>query len=151
MTDSLARQLRLPLSLDRSAYCSLLADEMIRRGAPGARSIVDEGIAFMERSGERHFEAELYRHRGELRLTEASDGDATRLAESDFQQALIAARSRGSRWGELVAATSLARLLRGSDRSEVGRLGLQTACAHFEDGGELEELSEAHEVLATLT
>ena len=66
MTESLARQARNDVHIDRSAYCCLLAREMMERGAAGARAFVDEGIAFMERTGERHFEAELLRLRAAI-------------------------------------------------------------------------------------
>ncbi len=61
MKDSLVRQSRNNVSIDRSAYLALLADEMLRRGLPGAIDVVNEGIAYMARSKERHFEAELKR------------------------------------------------------------------------------------------
>ncbi|MFN2425318.1 MAG: AAA family ATPase [Candidatus Binatia bacterium] len=67
MKESLARQARNNLYIDRSAYCALLAAEMQRRGLPGARAIVDEGLSCTERFGERHFETELHRLRDELR------------------------------------------------------------------------------------
>ena len=74
MTESLARQARNDVHIDRSAYCCLLAQEMLKRGEAGARACVEEGIAFMERSGERHFESELRRLRAEMR---ADSGDET--------------------------------------------------------------------------
>lgn len=74
MTESLARQARNDVHIDRSAYCCLLAQEMVKRGAAGAEAFVEEGIAFMERTGERHFEAELLRLRSELR---GAGGDDT--------------------------------------------------------------------------
>jgi len=66
MKESLARQARNNLYIDRSAYCSLLAGEMQRRGLPGAQEFVGEGLSCMERFGERHFESELHRLRDEL-------------------------------------------------------------------------------------
>ncbi len=73
MTESLARQARNEVHIDRSAYCCLLAQEMLERGVAGAEAIVDEGIAFMERSGERHFESGLRRLRGELSAANGND------------------------------------------------------------------------------
>lgn len=59
MQDSLARHARNNLFIDRSAYCALLADEMLRRGLPGAQTVKAGALAYVERSGERHFEVEL--------------------------------------------------------------------------------------------
>jgi len=61
MKGSLDRQARNNVLLDRSAYSALLAGEMIRLGSGDARPVLDEAIAYMERSGERHFEPELRR------------------------------------------------------------------------------------------
>ena len=63
MKDSLDRQLRNNVWIDRTVYSALLAGEMIRRGIGDARPVLDEAIAYMERSGERHFEPELHRLR----------------------------------------------------------------------------------------
>lgn len=63
MKDSLDRQLRNNVWIDRTVYSALLAGEMIRRGIGDARPVLDEAIAYMERSGERHFEPELRRLR----------------------------------------------------------------------------------------
>jgi len=150
MKESLERQARQPVYLDRTAYCSLLADEMLRRKMPGADAIVDEGLACLHRSNERHFEPELHRLRGELRIAGgASDEDAT-AAESDFRHSVAVARQRGARWNELVSATSLARLLHRRGRADEARKALDGACAGFEDAAGLAEVREARELRSAL-
>ncbi len=66
MQESLVRQLRDRVCLERSAYCALLAGEMIGHGVDGAETVIDEGFRFQEASGEAHFAAELHRLRALL-------------------------------------------------------------------------------------
>jgi predicted ATPase len=69
--------------------------------------VLAEALAFIDKTGERHYEAELHRLKGELLLTQAPP-DASQ-AEACFQQALALARQQAKSW-ELRTATSLARL-----------------------------------------
>ncbi|MDX2435855.1 MAG: hypothetical protein QNL88_02285 [Acidobacteriota bacterium] len=71
-----------------------------------------EALACVETTGERFWEAEIYRLRGELFQT---DGDED-TAAACFQGALDVARRQGARSLELWAAVSLASAWRASGR-----------------------------------
>src|SRR5262249_42419595 len=87
-------------------YLGLLADGLIQSGQlPEARSVLDEALVTGEESGDRSYEAELYRLAGDLELL---DGAADR-AEASYARALDVANAQGSKAWELRAATSLAR------------------------------------------
>jgi class 3 adenylate cyclase/predicted ATPase len=81
---------------------ALLAEGRIREGL----TAIDEGLACVERNGERWAEAELHRIRGQL-LTACGMPEAI-AAEACFQRALKTARGQGARSYELRAATDLA-------------------------------------------
>jgi predicted ATPase len=68
-----------------------------------------DALAQVEGTGERWFEPELHRLRGEL-LVSIPDGDRAQ-AEACFRHAIATARQCHMRLWELRAATSLARLL----------------------------------------
>jgi DNA-binding winged helix-turn-helix (wHTH) protein/tetratricopeptide (TPR) repeat protein len=69
------------------------------------RAVADEGLRLAVRGGERFYEAELYRLRGELRRS--AGGDAAG-ADEDFRRAFEVAHEHNARWLMLRAATSLA-------------------------------------------
>jgi predicted ATPase len=69
---------------------------------------VEEALAAVQRNEEGHYEAEVYRLKGELLLQEAPTHQEA--AEAQFQQALAVARRRQAKSWELRAATSLSRL-----------------------------------------
>jgi predicted ATPase len=89
-------------------YLGLLAAVRVASGeAIEALSLLDDALARLETSGERWFEAELHRLRGEALLRiEATDLGA----ETCFQRAMSVAKAQDAKLWELRAATSLARL-----------------------------------------
>jgi predicted negative regulator of RcsB-dependent stress response len=92
---------------------TLLADARRRAGrADEAMLTLDEALAVAAANGERWYEAETLRLRGEL-LLEVSD---ERSAEQALRQALELARAQEARALERRAALSLARL-RGAGRT----------------------------------
>ena len=105
MKESLARQARQPVYLDRTAYCAILAEEILRLKLDGAQAVLSDGFAYMERSGERHFEAELYRVQGDLLAAEGGD------AEAHYRRAIAAAQRCGASTHEVAAVQALERLL----------------------------------------
>ncbi len=64
-------------------------------------ALLDQGFAIQEETGERTYEAEMYRCRGELLRQRGSDHGQ---AETCFQRALQVARQQGARSWELRAA-----------------------------------------------
>src|ERR671923_775493 len=71
-------------------------------------TLLAEALAVTNDTGERRWEAELYRLKGELLLARATGQDTE--AETCFRQALDIARRQQAKSWELRAATSLSRL-----------------------------------------
>jgi predicted ATPase len=96
-------------------------------------------------SGERYYEAELYRLKGELRLR--MDSRDMPGAESCFQNALEIARGQKGRSLELRSATSLARLQIAQGASaQAGEL-LAPVYAWFTEGHATADLKDAKALL----
>ncbi|MDC0715766.1 TOMM system kinase/cyclase fusion protein [Nannocystis bainbridge] len=110
---------------------------------------VDEVEEFMRRSGERFFEAEVLRLRGELLLSTGMTS-GTRTAEDCFRRGLEVARRQQARAWELRLALSQARLLvlRGSP-GEAREL-VAGAYEWFKEGLETADLREARALLGQL-
>jgi adenylate cyclase len=93
-------------------YLGLLAEVLARqRQFEEALRVLGESLALVEHTGERLYEAELYRIRGETVLAFADEADvqAGGRALEDFGKARDIARQQGVRSLELRAAMSLAR------------------------------------------
>jgi predicted ATPase len=114
---------------------------------PGAKplDLLDDGLACVERTGERWFEAELYRQRGEALL--APPAPRTAEAEACFGRALAVAREQGARFWELHAATSLARLWRDQGRRAEAHYLLAPVYGWFTDGFDTADLRNAKVLL----
>jgi predicted ATPase len=78
-----------------------------------------EALVRIERTGERWFEAELHRLKGDVLLR--AGGPSIADAEVEFQRALAIAREQGARFWQLRAGTSLARLWSDLGRYEGAR------------------------------
>jgi predicted ATPase/DNA-binding SARP family transcriptional activator len=107
-------------------------------------TLVSEALAAVERTGERWYEAELYRCRGVLLFARNDAGEA----EVALQRALGIARYQAAKAIELRVATSLARLWRSQARYADGCQLLEDCCAWFDDGFATRDLIEARAVLA---
>jgi DNA-binding winged helix-turn-helix (wHTH) protein/tetratricopeptide (TPR) repeat protein len=110
-----------------------------------AREIAAAAIAEVDRTGERWWEAEAQRQRGEiLLLTPERDRDE---AEACFARALECARHQEAKLWELRAALSLSRLLLSEgERARAHRL-LAPICAAFDDGYDVDALTSARQLL----
>jgi class 3 adenylate cyclase/predicted ATPase len=104
-----------------------------------------EALARVERTGERWFEAELHRLKGQLLLTKNPAG-----AEPCFHQALAVAGVQGARAWELRAATSLARLWAGQNRRIEARDLLAPVYGWFTEGFDTADLKDAKALLDEL-
>ncbi len=115
-------------------FLALLAEALGRTGdAPAGLAVIEDALAGAAASGERHYEEELHRLRGELLLLR-SEAAGSAEAEACFRAALERARGRGARMFELRAATSLARLWRGSGEPAKARELLGPVCDGFREG-----------------
>jgi|SRR5215469_709498 len=106
---------------------------------------IDESFPFTERIGQHCYEAELHRLKGELLLArDRSDGAR---AERCFRSAIDIAREQQARSWELRAATSLARLARGTKREREARTILVAAYGWFTEGFDTGDLKDARALL----
>jgi len=101
----------------RPHFLSMLAEASGLLGQPeGGLAALEEALTLIEQTGERYYEAELYRQRGELRLLREAKSHPDQgsreqhEAEMCFQHALDVARQQQAKSLELRAAMSLARL-----------------------------------------
>jgi class 3 adenylate cyclase/predicted ATPase len=93
--------------LNQPFFLSLLAESCERVGqAEEALSLLAEAFAIAERTGERWFEAELYRLRGDWLLVHSG---MEAEAETCWQQAIALGRQQAAKIWELRSAVSLAR------------------------------------------
>src|SRR3984893_12359903 len=114
-----------------------------------AIAMLDDQRARIQRSGERLEEAELYRVKGELLY--ARDGASSSESESCLRKAIEVARRQESRWWELRATTSLARLLRDSGRRDEARAMLADIYGWFTEGFDTSDLKDAKALLEELS
>lgn len=136
-TDDGVRQLEKELAawratgseLMRPYFLSLLAEVQQHSGrvADGLGSL-DEALRAVEEHGERFYEAELYRRKGESLLAQEGGGQEFRklsapssAAEACFQRAIDIARRQAAKSLELRAAMSLGRLWQAQDRTAEAR------------------------------
>ena len=96
-------------------------------------------------TGQRWFDAEIQRVRGELLLRrERAD---VGMAEAAFTRAVKIAQHQQTWTFELRAALALARLYQATDRSEAGRSLLRPVAARFKEEPSLPEVAEAYRLL----
>jgi class 3 adenylate cyclase/tetratricopeptide (TPR) repeat protein len=113
-----------------------------------AIEMLDDQRVRIQRSGERLDEAELYRVKGELLY--ARDGASSSEGESCLRKAIEIARRQESRWWELRATTSLARLLVKQDRRDEARTMLSEIYGWFTEGFDTADLKDARALLDQL-
>jgi class 3 adenylate cyclase/predicted ATPase len=106
---------------------------------------LDEQLAAIEQTGERWFDTEMHRVRGELLLKLRRPDVAA--AESALMRAIAIARSQQTRTFELRAALSLAKLYQATGRDQVASELLVPALAGFNAGPEVPEVEEAQRLL----
>jgi hypothetical protein len=104
------------------------------------RSIVDEYLPRVARSGAHFREPGLYQLKGEAILRR--DSSAAGEAEDCFRKAIEIARGQSAKWRELRVTTYLARLLRGTGRLDEARTLLAEICNWFTEGLDTAALKE---------
>jgi predicted ATPase len=128
---------------------ALLAQAHSRIGRGNeAVGLLDDAIRRADETGERWFEAELYRIKGQLSLTSPSANKAK--AESCLERAIEIARSQDAKWWELRAATSLARMwAEQGERQRADEL-LTPVYGWFTEGFDTADLKDARALLEQL-
>jgi class 3 adenylate cyclase/tetratricopeptide (TPR) repeat protein len=114
-----------------------------------AIAMLDDQLVRIQRSGERLDEAEVFRVKGEL--LDARDGADSIEGESCLRQAIEIARRQESRWWELRATTSLARMLIKRGNRAEARAMLAEICGCFKDSFDLADLKDANALLDQLS
>jgi predicted ATPase len=110
---------------------------------------VAEALAIVKRSGERLYEAELYRLQGELLLHQPAGN--SQEAESCLRQALDVARGQQAKSLELRAAMSLSRLWQQRGKRDEARALLAPIYGWFTEGFDTADLQEAQALLEDLS
>jgi DNA-binding SARP family transcriptional activator/class 3 adenylate cyclase len=113
-------------------------------------SVLAEALDRVDGSGERCWEAELHRLKGELLLQRGEGGGSLRDAELCFQRALEVARRQQAKSWELRAATSLGRLWERQGKRDRARAQLQEVYGWFTEGFDTPDLKEAQALLDAL-
>jgi predicted ATPase/DNA-binding winged helix-turn-helix (wHTH) protein len=134
----------------QTAFLATLAEGMCVAGqATRGLEVIDGAMARSERDEERWCVAELLRIKGALVLLEGAP-QAEGAAEDHFRQALDGARRQGALSWELRAATSLARLWHGQDRTKEARELLVPVYDRFTEGFETADLKAAKALIDNL-
>jgi hypothetical protein len=111
-------------------------------------TLLSEAMAVANDTGERRWEAELHRLKGELLLSRSAEHDAE--AETCFHRALDVARRQEARSWELRAAVSLSRLWQREGKCADARELLAPIYGWFTEGFDTVDLQEAKALLAEL-
>jgi predicted ATPase len=112
-------------------------------------TVVAEALATARRTGDRFYEAELYRLNGEFLLMQAVS--AEQEAETRFRQALDIARRQQAKALELRAAMSLARLWQQQGKRTEAYDLLTPIYGWFAEGFDTADLQEAKALLEELS
>jgi predicted ATPase len=115
----------------------------ISRQIEEADMLLDEALQIVERTGERWFEAELNRHKGQLLLRQGH----LEAAEELYRKALRIAREQEAKLWELRAAASFARLWRDQGRRAEACDLLAPVYGWFTEGFDTPDLKDAKALL----
>jgi tetratricopeptide (TPR) repeat protein len=141
----------------RPHFLTLLAEASGLLGQPeGGLAALEEALILVEKTGERYYEAELHRQRGELLLLREAKSHPAQYrrdqheAETCFQHALDVARQQQAKSLELRAVMSLARLWQRQGNCAQARALLVEVYDWFTEGFDTADLREAKTLLDTL-
>ena len=148
--------------LMRPHFLALLAEALVPTGDDDDEGllVLEDALAIIESTGERCYQAELYRLKGERLLARAKRDDglqaaaggqsvidpnssALLAAEGCFTQALTIARRQKGQSLELRAAMSLAHLCRERGTGDTGLDLVATVYGRFTEGFDTLDLREA--------
>ena len=136
-------------AFQRPHFLGMLAEVHRSLGQPEAGlAALSEALTLLETTGERYYEAELYRLKGELLLVHAAAHHAE--AETCFRHALDVARHQQAKSWELRAAMSLAHLWQQQGKCTEARELLAPIYSWFTEGFDTADLQEAKALLDAL-
>jgi predicted ATPase len=135
--------------ISKSVFLGALADGYRKAGdAKRALELLDDGVDWANRTGERFYECELHRLKGEVLLM-GNSSNAT-AADNCFRTAIKLARVQSAKVWELRATMSLARLLAKQGRREEARAMLAEIYGWFTEGFDTADLVDAKALLDEL-
>jgi predicted ATPase len=135
--------------LNTPFHLALLAEALaLARMIEEGLAALDDALAKAAVSGERGWDAEIHRLRGELTARLPYPDPAK--TEDSFRSALTIAREQGTRGYELRAATSLARLCGEQGQRAEARDLLAPVYSSFTEGFDTQDLKEAKALLEEL-
>jgi predicted ATPase len=130
-------------------FLALLAEAHGTLGEPEAGlAVLAEALVHGEHTGERYYEAEIHRLKGELLLQQSSSNQTE--AESCFHQAIAIAQNQQAKSFELRTATSLARLWQQHGKRQEAHALLAPVYHWFTEGFDTADLQDAKAVLDEL-
>jgi predicted ATPase len=149
LLQGMAAQHAAGIVVDQTRRLALLAEAHGKVGQTEAGlTALAEALAIAHRTGERFWEAEIHRLKGEFLLARATGHETE--AEASFRQALAGARRQQAKSWELRAATSLARLWQQQDQRAEAHALLAPVYGWFTEGFDTADLKEAKALLDTL-
>ena len=126
----------------RPSLLALLAEAYGKTGRSAkALAVLAEALALADSSGERHYQAELYRLKGEFLLASPTENQAE--AEACFRQAIAIARRQSAKSLELRAVMSLSRLYQKQGKQAEARPMLAEIYGWFTEGLDTPDLVDA--------
>ena len=148
MRKGLAARRATKAELQRPYFLGLLAEAYGEAGqAEEGLSVLDEALAIVDNTGERNWEAELHRRKGELLLALSEENQAE--AEACFYRAVEIARRQSAKSLELRAVMSMSRLWQQEKPQEAHQL-LSEIYGSFTEGFDTADLKEAKSLLEEL-
>jgi len=144
----LAQRLRGP-EREQSYFDSLVGEAYGIIGHTEEGLTTGETLARVQTTGERFYEAELHRIKGELLLGQTTTDE--REAEAYFQNAIKVARGQSAKSLELRAAMSLSRLWQRKGKTAEARQLLAEIYGWFTEGFDTADLKEAKALLKELS
>ncbi|WP_394828997.1 protein kinase domain-containing protein [Pendulispora albinea] len=136
------------VTLGLTSFFSVLARAQLGEAAlDDAMHTIDRAMDLVETKGQRFFEAELLRIRGEILL---ASGDAPSRVFDCFERGLEVARRQQAKVWELRLAHSYAHLLKIRARPADARRRLAPILAQFTEGFATADMREARALLAAL-
>jgi adenylate cyclase len=137
------------VAIRRPHFLALLAEAQGTMGQPEeGLTTLTEALTLVDTTGERWYEAELHRLKGEFLVQQNSDNQAE--AETCFHHALDIARSQQAKSFELRTATSLAKLWQQQGKRQEAHDLLGPVYHWFTEGFDTADLKDAQALLVAL-
>ena len=158
MRQGLAAYQAMGAKVNLTYWLGLLAEAYGKTGqAEEGLNVLAEMLALVQETGERAWEAELYRLKGEFllapegdRLQAVGSREKAKEAEEYFLKAIEVARKQQAKSLELRVATSLARLWQKQGKKQEAQQMLAEIYGWFTEGFDTKDLQEAKALLDKL-